>query len=76
MHHVIESIGALAGLDNLYFDTGDYSAAALAALAAAAAQKAASPINDMRGTVEQRIHLVGVLTKRVLRIAISRAKGE
>jgi len=21
MHHVIESIGALAGLDNLYFDT-------------------------------------------------------
>ena len=44
--------------------------------AAAAAQKAASPINDMRGTVEQRIHLVGVLTKRVLRIAISRAKGE
>ena len=45
-------------------------------IAAAAAQKVASPINDMRGTVEQRIHLVGVLTKRVLRLAISRAKGE
>jgi len=41
-----------------------------------ATKASATPINDMRGTVEQRVHLVGVLTKRALRIAISRAKGE
>ena len=44
--------------------------------AAEAAKKAASPIDDMRGTVRQRIHLSGVLTKRALRKAISRARGE
>ena len=45
----------------------------------AAAQLAmadAVPINDMRGTVRQRIHLVGVLTRRTLNIAIQRARGE
>jgi carbon-monoxide dehydrogenase medium subunit len=42
--------------------------------AAEAAKAAATPINDMRGTIAQRIHLVGVLTKRALRIAISRAR--
>jgi hypothetical protein len=30
----------------------------------------------MRGTVEQRRHLVGVLTRRTLQGAIARAKGE
>jgi len=44
--------------------------------AAEATKASATPINDMRGTIEQRVHLVGVLTKRALRIAISRAKGE
>jgi carbon-monoxide dehydrogenase medium subunit len=44
--------------------------------AAEATKGAATPINDMRGTIAQRIHLVGVLTKRSLRIAISRARGE
>ena len=44
--------------------------------AAEAAKAVASPINDMRGTIPQRVHLVGVLTKRALRTAISRAKGE
>lgn len=44
--------------------------------AAEAAKGSATPINDMRGTVNQRIHLVGVMTKRALRIAISRARGE
>lgn len=39
-----------------------------------AAKAAARPINDMRGTIPQRIHLVGVLTKRALRTAISRAR--
>ena len=39
------------------------------------AKKVASPITDMRGTIEQRVHLVGVLTKRALRKAVERAKG-
>ena len=42
--------------------------------AAEAAKKAAKPITDMRGTVKQRVHLVGVLTKRALRKAVERAK--
>ncbi len=42
--------------------------------AAEAAKAAAKPIDDMRGTIVQRIHLVGVLTERSLRTAISRAR--
>lgn len=34
----------------------------------------ASPINDMRGTVDQRRHLVDVLTRRTLAIAVERAR--
>lgn len=44
--------------------------------AARIAREAASPIADMRGTVEHRLQLVEVLTKRVLQGAIKRAKGE
>ena len=41
---------------------------------AQAAMAAARPINDMRGTIRQRRHLVGVLTRRTLRGAIERAR--
>ena len=42
--------------------------------AAEVAMAASRPINDMRGTIQQRRHLVGVLTRRTLRGAIERAK--
>ncbi len=35
---------------------------------------AARPIDDMRGTIPQRKHLVGVLTRRTLKGAIDRAR--
>ena len=39
------------------------------------AQADAKPINDMRGTVRQRVHLIGVLTRRTLNNAVERARG-
>lgn len=44
--------------------------------AARLAMEDAVPITDMRGTIRQRVHLVGVLTRRTLNNAIKRARGE
>ena len=42
--------------------------------AAEAAKAAARPISDMRGTIRQRVHLVGVMVKRSLGTAVARAR--
>lgn len=41
-----------------------------------AARQQTSPIDDMRGTVEFRRHVTGVLVERALREAVARARGE
>ena len=43
--------------------------------AASIARESARPITDMRGTVEQRKHLAGVLTRRAIQGAVERAKA-
>ena len=44
--------------------------------AAEAAKAAATPIDDMRGSIKQRKHLSAVLTRRTLQQAARRARGE
>jgi len=43
--------------------------------AADAARSVVKPITDMRGTEEFRIHVTGVLTERVIKQAVERARG-
>jgi len=43
--------------------------------AAAAASKACKPINDKRGTIEYRVKVAGVMTRRAAQIAYDRARG-
>lgn len=43
--------------------------------AAAKAKDAAKPIADMRGTIDQRKHLAEVLTRRMIKKAVERARG-
>ena len=45
------------------------------AAAAALAKDAASPITDMRGTIDQRKQLVEVLTGRMINQAVERARA-
>jgi xanthine dehydrogenase FAD-binding subunit len=45
------------------------------AAAGEAAKAAATPISDMRGTIRQRKHLSAVLTERVIRRAVERARA-
>ena len=46
------------------------------AKAAAAAREVVSPITDMRGTKDYRVHATGVLVRRVIDMAVARARGE
>ncbi|MBN1249054.1 MAG: FAD binding domain-containing protein, partial [Anaerolineae bacterium] len=81
-HRRIESariaLAAVAPTPLLATDAGEVLVgkapdAAAFAEAAALAQAAARPIDDTRGTAAQRRHLVGVLVKRALRVAVARA---
>ncbi|MFQ5660656.1 MAG: FAD binding domain-containing protein [Gammaproteobacteria bacterium] len=73
------AIGAVAPTPLLVKEAGDFLAGqpvsdAVIHRAAMIARDAARPINDMRGTTEQRRHLVEVLTARALRGAVERAR--
>lgn len=75
------ALGAVAPTPLLAKKTSDLLAGQkiseeLIAKAAAAAREIVNPITDMRGTIEYRRHVAGVLTERVLQAAITRARGE
>jgi carbon-monoxide dehydrogenase medium subunit len=66
--HVEAAGNALAGCALTDVETAIDRAASLA-------QAAARPISDMRGTMAQRRHLAGVLTRRALHVALERAQS-
>jgi carbon-monoxide dehydrogenase medium subunit len=73
------ALGAVAPTPLFVPEAGAYLAgrrisAEAIAEAARIAQAAARPINDMRGTIAQRKHLLAVLTRRALERAIERAR--
>jgi carbon-monoxide dehydrogenase medium subunit len=74
------SLGAVAPIALLVPEAGaaivgtKLDEAALAALDAAA-QAAAKPISDKRGTADYRIKIAGVLARRAARIAYDRAEA-
>ena len=43
--------------------------------AASIAKDEASPISDMRGTIEHRKHLIEVITNRMIKESVKRARG-
>jgi carbon-monoxide dehydrogenase medium subunit len=72
------ALGAVAPTPRLATDVGRWLAGKPATLESFAragelAKEVASPISDMRGNAEFRVHLVGVLTKRTLAQAVARA---
>jgi carbon-monoxide dehydrogenase medium subunit len=66
------SLGAVAPTPLLV----EEAAAALVGQPISDTAMATRPITDMRGTIEQRRHLAGVLTRRTLQGALARARGE
>ena len=73
------SLSAVAPTPLFVKEAGDYLAGKgisdeVIAEAGEIAKRAAKPITDKRGTIEQRKHLCAVLTRRALKGAIDRAK--
>jgi carbon-monoxide dehydrogenase medium subunit len=74
------AVGAVAPIPLFIREAGEYLAGKpvsdeVIERAGKFASDAARPINDVRGTVAQRKHLAGVLTRRALNSAIARARA-
>lgn len=79
IHSARIALAAVAPTPLLVHEAGEYLAGRHAspenlAKASRIAREAAHPINDMRGSIAQRIHLAGVLTRRALEKALTRAR--
>jgi carbon-monoxide dehydrogenase medium subunit len=75
------ALGAVAATPKFAQEASDYLAGKPAneasfAQAGELAKKVASPISDMRGPAEYRVHLVGVLVRRTLETAVKRATAK